>query len=88
MLVAVSISLMLIGLSGIDRGDELSKAGNLFSRQTIWIMLSIPAIILASFIPYRRLRAFSYPAFAVSLLLLLAVYFFPAKGGSHRGRAT
>ncbi len=84
MLVAVSISLMLIGLSGIDRGDELSKAGDLFSRQTIWIMLSIPAIILASFVPYRRLRAFSYPAFAVSLLLLLAVYFFPAKGGSHR----
>lgn len=84
LLVAVVISLMLIGLTGIDRGDELAKAGELFHRQTIWIAISIPAMVTATIVPYRRLRAYSYPAFALSLVMLLAVYFFPAKNGSHR----
>ena len=75
---------MLIGLTGIQRGDELSKAGTFFGRQTTWIAISIPAMLAATLIPYSRLRTYSYAVFAVSLLLLLAVYFFPAKNGAHR----
>ena len=79
-----AMCLMLIGLTGIQRGDELSKAGTFFGRQTTWIVISIPAMVAATLIPYSRLRTYSYALFAASLLLLLAVYFFPAKNGAHR----
>jgi len=77
-------ALMAAGLVGIARGDELVGGGDNFARQVVWIVLTIPAMLLAVLIPYRRLRWISYPLFAVSLLLLIVVYLMPAKNGSHR----
>jgi len=83
-IVISALALMLIGLSGIVRGDELAGGGDFFNRQLVWIGLAVPAMFAATLVPYRSLRGLSYPLFGISLLLLLLVYFMPARNGSHR----
>ncbi len=82
--VACSLLLMLIGLTGIERGDELTRSGDYFSRQFVWIIIGVPSMILATCVPYRQLKGLSYPLFVSSLLLLIVVYFMPGKNGAHR----
>lgn len=83
-IVVCALALMLLGLTGIMRGDELSQAGTFASRQLVWILLSVPAMVAAAAIPYRTLRRWSYPLFALSVVLLIAVFFLPARNGSRR----
>lgn len=83
-IILTAIILMLIGYSGIVRGDELARSGNFAFRQIIWISLGIPFMILATIIPYRSLRWFSYPIFIINLFFLVLVYFMPARNGAHR----
>jgi cell division protein FtsW (lipid II flippase) len=82
--VACAVALMGLGLTGIARGDELAHAGEFFSKQIVWIILAVPAMLLATLIPYRSFRHYSYLWLAVSVGLLVIVYFFPAKWGSRR----
>lgn len=82
--VAMTIALMAVGQSGIERGDELSRAGEFFDRQLVWIVLALPAMLAATIVPYRVYRHHAYLWFAASVALLLAVYFFPARWGSRR----
>ncbi len=82
--VALSGGLMAAGLLGIGRGDELAGSGDYFTRQLVWIALAVPAMFVATLVPYRNLRRFSMPLFGLSLLLLLVVYFMPARNGAHR----
>lgn len=79
-----ALGLMLLGLSGIARGDELSGAGDYFSRQIVWIALAVPAMLFVTFVPYRVCRYHCYLWFAASLACLVAVYCFPEKGGARR----
>ena len=83
-LLIVTTALMLVGLAGIARGDEFVGEGHFVRRQLVWIALSLPAMVAATFLPYRRLRPWSYPLFAASLLLLAAVYFLPPRNGAKR----
>ena len=73
-IVISAIALMMAGLLGIARGDELS-GGQLRDRQLMWVMLSLPSMFLATFVPYRRLKPISYPLFLVSLVFLVGVFF-------------
>ena len=82
--VLCTFLLMLFGLAGIERGDELSGQGSFFSRQIVWILVSVPAMFAVMRVPYRSFREMSYPLFFISLLLLVAVFFLPTKNGSHR----
>ncbi len=84
MIVVCTLALMLIGLTGIARGDELAGSGNYFKRQLVWIGLSLPAMFLVTMVSYRSLRWVSYPLFALNLLLLVVVYFMPRINGAHR----
>jgi rod shape determining protein RodA len=77
-------ALVAVGLSAIVRGDELAHAGAFAGRQVVWILLSLPALILAAMFPYRRLRHTAYFWFALSLLLLAIVYIFPPRWGARR----
>lgn len=81
---AIAITLMIIGVSGIARGDELSSAGVFFDRQFVWIAVAVPAMLAVTLVPYRIHRHHAYLWFAGSAALLLAVYFFPARWGSRR----
>ncbi|VAX41344.1 Rod shape-determining protein RodA [hydrothermal vent metagenome] len=83
-IVVCTLALILIGLSGIARGDELAGSGNYFARQLVWIGLAIPVMFLVTVVSYRSLRWVSYPLFALNLLLLGIVYFMPAINGAHR----
>jgi rod shape determining protein RodA len=83
-IVVCALGLMTLGVTGIMRGDELSSAGVFSGKQIVWILLSIPAMVAATLIPYRSLRRWSYPLFAISLALLVAVFFLPARNGAKR----
>lgn len=82
--VGCAAVLVLLGLSGIARGDELAGSGKLFHRQLIWIGLAVPALVTAAWVPYRNLRPLSYLLFSISLALLLLVLFTPARHGARR----
>jgi cell division protein FtsW (lipid II flippase) len=83
-IVAQAFGLMAIGLAAIARGDELTDGPDLWSRQLVWVAAAGAAMFGATIAHYRLLRGGAYPLFAVCLLLLLAVYFTPAKNGAHR----
>ncbi|MBX3437051.1 MAG: rod shape-determining protein RodA [Planctomycetaceae bacterium] len=84
-LVVISAALLMVaGLAGIARGDELNPGRVLQTRQIVWILIALPAMAAAAWIPYRIWKPWSYPLFGATLLLLGVVYFFPAKNGAHR----
>jgi rod shape determining protein RodA len=77
-------ALIAVGLSAMSRGDELAGAGAFALRQGVWSVIALTAMLAATVVSYRRLRTWSYPLYAVCIVLLAAVYFFPAKNYSHR----
>jgi len=83
-ITACAVALIFVGLTGIERGDELARGGGLSNRQTVWILISIPAMLAATMVPYRTWRGASYPLFALSLLLLVVVFFMPPRNGARR----
>jgi cell division protein FtsW (lipid II flippase) len=84
MVVVCAVALMLLGLTGIARGDELSHAGTFFGKQVVWMILAAPAFLLAAGAPYAGLRRQAYFWFGLSIALLVLAYFFPARWGSRR----
>ncbi len=82
--VICSLILIVAGLIGIARGDELSRRDDHFSRQLVWTLLATAVMIVATWVPYRRLKVLSYPLFGGSLVLLVIVYFIPDRNGAHR----
>lgn len=82
LIVLCSLLLMLLGLSGIARGDELFGRGLFFPRQQMWVCLALPAMWLATVVPYRSLRRLSSLAFGLSVLLLLIVLLMPSVNGA------
>jgi rod shape determining protein RodA len=84
LVVVSAIGLMAAGLRGIARGDELGGGAAICHRQAIWVVLGLGVLLVSAWYPYRRLRGWSYPLFAVCLLMLGLVYLFPARNGAHR----
>ena len=80
--IAAASLLVVLGLAGIARGDQLAGSGTYFTRQLIWIALSIPALIAAAWVPYRSLRPASYLLFGVTIVMLLLVFLMPAHRGA------
>lgn len=83
-IVACAVGLMIAGLAGIARGDELVSGAALRERQLVWVLIGVSAMIATSWVPYRLFKPWSVPLFAGSLLSLIAVYFMPARNGAHR----
>lgn len=84
LLLAAAGALILIGLSAIDRGDELVGGGGTAEKQLVWAALGLPVLVAAAAVPYRSFLQFSYPLLAVTLVLLVAVFVFPPRNGSRR----
>lgn len=77
--------LMLAGLLGIDRSEDLAAGSGQFARQQlVWAGLALGAIILTALPDYRRLAPWSYAIFGLGLVLLMAVYWFPPVNGAQR----
>jgi cell division protein FtsW (lipid II flippase) len=82
LVVACAAALLFIGLSGIERADQLSDGQDLFSRQVTWALVGVPAFVVAAVVPYRRLRPYSYFALAGTLPLLVVVFWMPPRNGA------
>jgi cell division protein FtsW (lipid II flippase) len=84
-MLAAAAALVLLGWLGIARAEEfLDTGGRFFRQQMVWSALALAALAVAMITPYRLLCRWCYPAFTLSLVLLAAVYWFPAVNGAHR----
>ncbi|MDX1966527.1 MAG: FtsW/RodA/SpoVE family cell cycle protein [Planctomycetaceae bacterium] len=82
LIVLTGMSLLILGLTGIERADQLSDGVDLFPRQMTWVMLGGPLAALAAAVPYRRLQPYSYGFLAATLPLLVLVFWMPARNGA------
>ncbi|HET6882785.1 MAG TPA: FtsW/RodA/SpoVE family cell cycle protein [Pirellulales bacterium] len=84
-IVAASCALVLLGLLGIARSEELAGADARHCRlQLAWSIVAASAAMLVIGPDYRRWVRCSYGLFAAVLALLVAVYFLPTVHGTHR----
>ncbi|NQU23882.1 MAG: FtsW/RodA/SpoVE family cell cycle protein [Candidatus Nealsonbacteria bacterium] len=84
-IVVIAGLLVLLGLAGIARYDELvGGSGRLLRQQIVWSILALAAITAASLANYRRLWRLSYPVFALMLVLLAVAFLFPPIHHAHR----
>jgi cell division protein FtsW (lipid II flippase) len=83
-LVLLAAAIAILGWLGIERGDELSQAGSFHGKQGVWLILAGCALWVGSQTPFDWLRRGAWTAFGVGIVLLVLVYFFPARWGSRR----
>jgi cell division protein FtsW (lipid II flippase) len=77
--------LAAIGMVATIRAENLlGTTWGYGQRQVTWWLLSLVLLLLLAGINFRRLCEWSYPIYAMALVLLVGVYFAPAINGSHR----
>lgn len=81
-LLVCAAGLVLLGLSGIARADELSSGSDRLPRQVLWVTLAIPLLLVSAAVPYRSFKPSSYLLFVATLPLLVLVFFMPARNGA------
>ncbi|MEM7810759.1 MAG: FtsW/RodA/SpoVE family cell cycle protein [Planctomycetota bacterium] len=81
---AAMAALVAVGLAGIARGDDLIGGRPDAARQAVWAGMSCVAMAVTSAIPVRVWRRWAWPLAAATLVLLVAVYFTPARNGARR----
>ncbi|HVJ85303.1 MAG TPA: FtsW/RodA/SpoVE family cell cycle protein [Caulifigura sp.] len=77
-----AVLLVLAGLAGIARGDDLYGGSPMLIRQLVWVAISTIVFLAATAVPYRRLRSWAYPSLLAAVLLLVLVLLMPARNGS------
>jgi cell division protein FtsW (lipid II flippase) len=83
--IAPAVLLVFIGWVGIARSVALSgTSARLVERQMLWTAVCLGAMFLATLPNYRALARYSYAALAVSVVLLVAVFWFPSVNGAQR----
>ena len=81
----LAAGLMAMGLLGLARYEEFGDGPPHYLRQQLlWAGLGSIVLFAAALFSYRRLAAWSYALFALSIALLSLVYFFPTVNGAHR----
>jgi len=84
-ILLIGLALICLGLLGIARCEQLFEgSGGFLRRQAVYAVLGIAAMLGLTLPNYRVLGRFSYALFLLSLLLLVAVYFFPPVNAAHR----
>ncbi|MDP6125316.1 MAG: rod shape-determining protein RodA [Candidatus Latescibacteria bacterium] len=82
-LLSATIALILIGLAAIYSATfraETARIAGLAGQQGVWAVLAVIGLVAAAWIPQRIWAALAYPLFGVSLLALLIVLGFGARG--------
>ncbi len=67
--------IMVLSASSVQAFAETGDSYSIVRRQLMWAAVGLPVAFLASRLPHRLVRAMAYPAFSVSLLLLLLTAF-------------
>ena len=84
-LVLAAALLLLLGWLGIARCEELAgTSGGFFRQQLLWTAVAVAALVSVTTVSYRVVCRHVYWIFAVVLVLLLLVYFFPPINAARR----
>jgi cell division protein FtsW (lipid II flippase) len=84
-LAAAATVLCCLGALAIARADTFaSGTGSFPFRQVLWLVISCCALAASLRVNYRGLSRSAFALMVLSLLLLVAVYFFPATNGARR----
>ncbi len=73
MLLALGLA-MVLSASSVEALRHYGSSYAIFERQIVWVAAGLPIAWLASRLPTKILRAFVYPALAVTVILLLLTY--------------
>jgi len=68
--------IMVLSSSSVYSYRTFGDSYAVVTRQLMWVVIGVPAAWLASRLPHRWIRQLSYPAFSISLVLLLLTAFF------------
>ena len=77
LLIGASALLLTIGLvmvlsaSSVYSYDKTGDSYTIVRRQLLWVLIGVPGALIASRVPQRWVRRLAYPAFSISLVLLL-----------------
>ncbi len=81
LLIGASVLLLTIGLimvlsaSSVFSYRETGDSYTIVRRQLMWVVIGLPAAWVASRVSHRWVRRLAYPAFSISLVLLLLTAF-------------
>jgi rod shape determining protein RodA len=83
-IVTIVLGLMALGWLGIARSEDLGGTSRYLQRQLAWSVLCAGVLLLSCVPTYRVLLRWSYGALALSIVLLVVVYWMPSVNGAHR----
>jgi rod shape-determining protein RodA len=84
-ILASTVALMVIGVLAIRTSEQADpNMAGLALRQAIYAAVGLVVFLLVTLVPYGRLGRVAYPAFLVTLGLLVLVFFLDPVRGSHR----
>jgi rod shape determining protein RodA len=84
-IVAAAILLVGLGWLAIARVEELTDgSGRFLHQQMAFSLIALVAMLLLTIPSYQVLGRFSYALFALAIVLLALVYFFPPINKAHR----
>jgi len=83
-IIAAGAALIVIGVLTIHTSEISRQGGVNWQKQIIWACAGVTAFWLATFVPYQGVGRAAYVIFGATLVLLLAVFLFPATRHSHR----
>ena len=68
-----SLALALVGLVSIYSATYDARASEIFYKQVTWVIAGSVVLIAFTFVPFRLLQSLSFPAYFLSLLMLVVV---------------
>lgn len=83
LLIAVGITMIYSATSGPLAAEGLDPFLAM-RRQAIWAVLGIVSFLLLSFVDYKEIQHFAWVVYVVTVLALVATYFFPEVNGANR----
>jgi rod shape determining protein RodA len=78
------LALMAVGIVAIRASERAEGTAGLASRQMLFAVAALVVFAVCALVPYQRFGRLAYPLFAVSLLLLVVVFFLRPVRGSYR----
>lgn len=67
--------IMVLSASSVSSFKATGDSYTVVERQLVWVAIGLPTAFVASRLPQRLVRGLAYPAFTVSILLLIATVF-------------
>lgn len=83
LLIAVGVTMIYSATSGPLSAAGLDPFLDM-RKQAIWAVIGILSFLLLSFLDYKEIQHFAWAIYVITLLALVATYFFPEINGARR----